>query len=96
MVVPVFLLRRVAIRKPNLRAMRPHDVAHHLGCPAVLHVMQDRVFAHEYPVIAVRSLDAHPVRRENDSPDHFLFRLTIAGYNVRLAQRVDSLLPGGL
>ena len=82
LVVPVVLLRRIPIRKPNLGAVLAHDVAHHLGGPAQLCFVDDGLVAPEHPMIAIQALDA-----DTD---------LIAGNHFGLTQGVDNLQPGSL
>ena len=80
-VAPVVLLRRVAIRKPDLRAVIAHHIAYHLGRPAELGFVDDGLVAPEHPMIAIQALNA----------DTGL----ITGNHFGLTQLIDDLLLGG-
>ena len=53
----MLLLRRVAIRDPDLRLMAVHHLVHDAGGAGIIGLMHDRVLAVENPVIGVRPFD---------------------------------------
>ncbi len=63
---------------------------HYLGRSRKLCLMDNCRTTHEHPVIAIETLNTNAVRRENDSLDHFHFRLTITGHHVSAAQILDD------
>ena len=54
------LLRRIAIRQPEVRAMIAHDGINHLGAAREGSLMHHRIGRAENPVIGVQSLNPHP------------------------------------
>jgi len=75
-----------------MHSIAEKDIAHHLGRPAELCFVHDSLIAHEHPLITVQAFNADPVRRENDSPDHFLVRLTITGNHFGPTQIANNVL----
>ena len=57
MPLAMLLLRRIAIRNPDLRHMPGHHLVHDAGGAGIIGLMHDRVLAVENPVIRVRPLD---------------------------------------